>query len=184
MTSASPRRKLLVRIGVIVGVLIIVLAASLLLAGRDGDDAPDATDTEATERRSSVVDVEVNPGTAGDDWEGARSDVGDVDCRRDGTTWTASATVTNPTDAPVSYRIYTSFLDGGGDTRGVVQTNVVDVAAGEELPWTAQAELDEQGLRCVLRVERIAADADDAPEEPGTDDGGETDGDEGLDEAN
>lgn len=174
---------MLVRVGVIVGVLAAVLITSLLFTGRDSGDDPDTAGVDAPERQSGVVDVEVNPGTAGDAWEGARSDVGDVECRRDGATWTASATVANPTDAPVSYRIYTSFLDGGGDTRGVVQTNVVDVAAGEEQPWTAQAELDEQGLRCVLRVERIAADADDAPEADDADTDG-NDGDNGLDEAN
>jgi hypothetical protein len=71
--------------------------------------------------------------------------------------WKVAATVTNPTAGTVDYRVFTSFLDSDNDTRGLLQTDVASVGAGEAKQWAGELELDASDLTCVLRVERTNA---------------------------
>jgi hypothetical protein len=87
---------------------------------------------------------------------GALEDVQGLACSRDGAVWTASGTVVNPTVDVVDYRIYVSFLDAGGETVGLIQSDANDVAAGAEQEWSVDLEWPADDLRCVLRVERVA----------------------------
>lgn len=123
---------------------LLAAAATVLLLAGCADDAG----------REPTAGEPVLPGT-GEDFVGARQDVGAVDCRRDGATWRASGTVTNPADAPADYRIYVSFVDATGSTVALRQVDVPATEPGEPTQWEGSAELDGDGLQCVLRVERV-----------------------------
>ena len=100
------------------------------------------------------ADPGVLPGT-GEDFVGARQDVKGVGCERDGATWRATGTVENPADEPADYRIYVSFVDADGTTRELRQVDVLDTPPHEEVRWEGTADIDADGLQCVLRVERV-----------------------------
>jgi hypothetical protein len=99
--------------------------------------------------------VKVQPGTASDGFEGARSDVSDLSCKADGKgAWNVSGTVKNSTDAAVNYRIYTSFLRGT-ETLGLVETDLENVKANDTKKWSGSMTIDADKVDCVLRVERV-----------------------------
>jgi hypothetical protein len=100
---------------------------------------------------------DVLPGTADDGFAGARIDVTQVSCDRDGAAWRVAGTVTNPLATPASYRIYTSFVDPSGSTRALQLTEVRGVDPGEPRTFAGAADADAADLECVLRVERVAA---------------------------
>ena len=85
---------------------------------------------------------------------GARTDVTNLTCVQAGDGWDVSGTVTNPTGAPVDYRIFTSFLDDKNDTSGLLQTDVKNVAGGAPQTWNGHLAVPGANLHCVLRVER------------------------------
>jgi hypothetical protein len=144
------------------------LASVVLLAGActDADEPDDAagqspaaeSEAEAAEERpTDVVSEEpVQAGTADDGYVGARNDVTDLACEPgDDGTWKASGLVTSSASSTAAYRIYVAFLKDS-DTRGIVQADVADVAPAEARPWEAELALPgEEGLSCVLRVERV-----------------------------
>lgn len=158
----SRRRRFAYRIAVVTSLAAVIIGASVLIAGQVGDDG-EQTDPAANPRQSTQVDVEINPGTGSDEFVGARADVSDEECRRVEGGWRSAGSVTNPTSEPVSYRIYTSFMTLDGDTAALVQTNVIGVGPGETMPWETAVSSQADAMPCVLRVERIAADAAQAP---------------------
>jgi hypothetical protein len=99
-------------------------------------------------------DPSVLPGT-GEDFVGARQDVTDVGCKRDGDTWRATGAVTNPAAEPSDYRIYVSFVDAEGATRELEQVDVRAVPPDVAVRWEGTADVGADGLQCVLRVERL-----------------------------
>ena len=100
-----------------------------------------------------VQDVTDSPRTA--NYVGAREDVTDLTCEQDGDVWRVAGTVTNPTDGPADYRIFTAFLDETNETRGLLQTDVDRARAGRGPRLvTGELALDADGLTCGLRVER------------------------------
>jgi hypothetical protein len=141
----------------------MVLAAVLTLAATacTGDDSGSADETTTTKALASttsttkpavVRDVTDAPRTS--NYEGARDDVTKVTCKQDGKTWKVGGTVTNSTKEPADYRIFTAFLDDENETRGLLQTDLTGLEAGEARPFTDDLALDAKGLTCVLRVER------------------------------
>jgi hypothetical protein len=102
----------------------------------------------------ALVEVSTAPGSG--DFVGALEDVQGLVCSQDDGVWTASGTVVNSTVDVVDYRIYVSFLDAGGETVGLIESDSDDVAAGAEQEWSIDIEWPADDLRCVLRVERIA----------------------------
>lgn len=150
MGSPSGRRRRLVGRGIAVGVAAVSLLALSACSSTDDEASPTTTEAE-----DFNIDVSVLPGTD-TGAEGARSDVTDDACEdRDGT-WVASGTVTNSTDGPRSYRIYTGFVDASGETRAVVEAGVGDLQPGESQQWESSAPLGGlNDVRCVLRVERV-----------------------------
>lgn len=65
--------------------------------------------------------------------------------------------MTNPESDTQDYRLYVSAMTDG-DTVGLVQVDVADVAGGETAEWEAQMDLAQEDINCVLRVERFAAE--------------------------
>jgi hypothetical protein len=129
-------------------VVIALLAAPLAGCGADGK-------TSAPPASPAVARVSVPPGTA-TGFVGARIDVTGLDCEQAGSVWRVTGKVRNPSARPADYRIYTSFLTRESDTRGVLQTDVKGVGPGVERRWSGQLAIPDEGLHCVLRVERTA----------------------------
>lgn len=132
-----------------------VAAAGLLvlvLAGCTGSPEPEPTPT-ASEQAPGVTDIEDAPGS-GEGLVGALEDAEVEACEAADGGWAVNGTVTNSTDAEADYRIYVSLLNGAGDTRGLTQVDVDDVAAGDTQQWDTSVELEDDDLSCVLRVER------------------------------
>ena len=133
----------------------LAVAALLLVAlPACSDDAPE--DPDASGPSETVTEVTVEPGTA-TGYEGARADVTDLRCERDGERWTVAGTVRNPPARPAAYRISPSFLAEDNDTRGLVQTDVSDLGPDEQQEWAGELEIGGDDLSCVLRVERTPA---------------------------
>ena len=65
--------------------------------------------------------------------------------------------MTNPESETQDYRLYVSAMTDG-DTVGLVQVDVADVAGGETVEWEAQMDLAQEDIDCVLRVEQFAAE--------------------------
>jgi hypothetical protein len=129
---------------------LTVVSMAVLLGGCTGGDDTSA-DASPTPR------VSVLPGTAEDGFVGARTDVTEVQCARDGDSWRVSGAVTNPLDVPSDYRVYSAFVDGSGATRDVTQIDVPAVGPREVRQWGGSVDLATDGLECVLRVERVAS---------------------------
>lgn len=142
-----------------------VIAALVFSGCTSNDDDPEEADPSATETvdegdddttsgsSSSHIDIDEIPGSL-EDFVGAHEDATTDACEAGGSGWIAEGTVTNPTDDAQSYRIYVSAR-ADGNTVGLVQVDVDDVPAGESGTWEADFDLDEDGLDCLLRVERF-----------------------------
>lgn len=144
-------------------IISTAIAAALALAGcTGGGDAPSPSPTPTASGSPSdspgVVDVTDTPGGgtdgAGGGFTGALADAPVTSCELQDGAWNVAGTATNPTEGAVTYRIYVSLLNGGGDTRALQQVDVPEVAAGETAEWQTSVPIDEDGLNCVLRVER------------------------------
>ena len=122
---------------------------------------PSATTTPAV-----VQDVSDSPRTT--DYVGARDEVTGITCVQDGDVWRVSGTVTNPTEAAADYRIFIAFLDGTNETRGLLQTDINDVVAGESKDWNGELAIDADDLTCGLRVERTGINGTPPPSDPVT----------------
>ena len=128
----------------------------------DGDDEPATSDPEVatipeTTLSPAVVDVTDEPGQSGDDFVDARSDTTLDRCESVDGKFTAEGEVTNSSGVDAAYRIYVSFnLTDSPLSRGLVQVDL-DVADGATEKWEATAELEEEDLDCILRVERVGA---------------------------
>lgn len=127
------------------------LVAVLALAACTGNGNVTPTPTSAP---TDVTDVTDQPGSV-DGWVGALEDADIATCARQGDEWVAAGTVTNPVDDAQSYRLYVSLIDGS-ETRGLIQVDVPDVAAGASGDWKAAFPLPGDNFKCVLRVERFA----------------------------
>ena len=125
----------------------------LALAACTGNGNADLNPTP-TAAATDVVDITDQPGSV-DGWVGALEDAHVATCARQGDEWIAAGTVTNPVEDAQSYRLYVSLLDGS-ETRGLVQVDVPDVAAGASGQWKAAFPLTGDDFTCVLRVERFA----------------------------
>ncbi len=102
-----------------------------------------------------VSNSQNTPGTLAN-FVGAHTDVHDTTCKAAGSEWTAAGSVTNPTAAPVKYRIYVSFLNGD-TTVGLAEVNIADVGPKRTERWVEDVKLTGKDLRCILRVERADA---------------------------
>ena len=122
--------------------------------------------TTPTTKAAVVTEVSDAPRVTG--YVGARKDVTNLTCAQDGKLWKVGGTLTNPTSAPADYRIFTSFLDQSNVTRGLLQTDVKGLAAGQSKPWSGDLELDATGLHCGLRVERTGVNGAPPPTEAPT----------------
>ncbi len=144
----------------------IVLAAALVgvLAGCTAPDTDDAKPSptgspspEASESAPpSVTEITDTPGS-GENLVGALADSAVSTCELEGDAWNVAGTVTNPTEDAADYRIYVSLLTADGGTRALQQVDVVGVDAAATEEWSATVAVADEGLSCVLRVERYAA---------------------------
>jgi hypothetical protein len=118
--------------------------------------APETTVPTPSTQANAVIEVTDQPGEG--EFDGALDDV-TSECTAGDGAWTASGSVTNPTDAAASYRIFVSYLDPAGETLALVQSgdDLTAVGAGESREWSAAFISDIADLRCVLRVERRPA---------------------------
>lgn len=131
-----------------------ILALTLAGCTNDGTDAqPEPTESSAAELTPGVTDITDAPGT-GEDLQGALADSTVDECKRDGDDWSVKGTVTNSTDASVTYRIYVSLLNGANDTRALTQVDVDATEPGDTADWDITIPVAEDELSCVLRVER------------------------------
>ncbi|PJJ73530.1 hypothetical protein CLV46_3123 [Diaminobutyricimonas aerilata] len=135
--------------------LALVLTGCTASGTEKPKPTPSATETEQAEA-PGITEVTDPPGT-GENLVGALSDTAVTSCELADGTWNVVGTVTNPTDAPADYRIYVSLLNPESDTRALKQVDVPGVEAGATADWQTSVELADEGLTCVLRVERYTA---------------------------
>lgn len=136
----------------VAGLSVVLLAGGL--AGCTATTTPEPTPTKSAESIApGITDIEDTPGS-GPDLEGALADSKVTTCERDGDEWKVDGTVTNPTEDKAKYRIYVSLLSGTNDTRALVQVDVEDVAPDATEDWDVSIPVAEDGLSCILRVER------------------------------
>jgi hypothetical protein len=125
------------------------------VVSKDAGTKTGAKATAAVSDAPELPGVKVQPGTASDGFDGARSDVSDLSCKADGNgAWNVSGTVKNSTNKAVNYRIYTSFLRGT-ETLGLVETDLENVKANDTKKWSGSMTIDADKVDCVLRVERV-----------------------------
>lgn len=135
--------------------LIAGLALSAALAGCAGGGGTSPTSAaDQTRPPEAVTQVTNMPGSV-QGYEGAAADATTTACERSGDGWRIAGTVTNSAAEPREYRIYASLLNGG-DTRGLQEIQVPVVEPGATADWEATIPVAEDGLQCVLRVERFA----------------------------
>ena len=143
--------------------LVVVACAVFVLAACTSDSKPKASSsssappTASSAKPSTVIQASDQPRTSG--FVGARADVTGLTCAQDGKQWRVGGKVTNPTDSPVDYRIFTSFLDKSNDTAGLLQTDIKSVAGRASQDWSGTLPVSGTDLQCVLRVERTNAGA-------------------------
>ncbi len=105
----------------------------------------------------AVAAVSIPPGQAKDGFVGAASDVTTEVCKLDGDHWSMSGLVKNSSGSAARYRIYVALnAVGSTDTRALIQTDV-KVDNGATVPWSARADVTDDVLQCILRVERVKA---------------------------
>lgn len=148
-----------------------VLAAGLLTgcSGGGGDDAKDdpetvvdetPTESEGSEsdgssskKKDTYTDVRDPQGSV-EDYVGAMGDATVDSCDTEDGSLVATGTVTNSENDAQQYRIYVSAMDGS-DTRGIVQVDLDPLEGGATADWDASFDLADEGLSCILRVERF-----------------------------
>jgi hypothetical protein len=153
------------------GASIAFALLAVSISGCTKDAAPSTTDSTVVPKEAGaktgakavvalnaapeLPGVKVQPGTASDGFDGARSDVSELSCKSDGKgAWNVSGIVKNSTDKAVNYRIYTSFLRGT-ETLGLVETDLENVKANDTKKWSGSMTIDADKVDCVLRVERV-----------------------------
>lgn len=126
----------------------------------DADPSPSASaspsPSASADEAPGITDITDTPGS-GEGLVGALADSAVTTCEAADGGWTVAGTVTNPTDAPALYRIYVSLLDAAGGTRALTQVDVPDAEPAAATEWSTTIDLADEGLTCVLRVERYAA---------------------------
>ena len=143
------------------GVGAVVVTTLLVASGCTGSAKSASSTTSSTTKPTTVIKTSNAPRTS--NYVGARQDVTGLSCTRDGKTWKVAAKVNNPTNAVADYRIFTAFLDNGGATRGLLQTDVKGLAPQETRSWRGELDLVAPDLRCVLRVERTGVNGAPPP---------------------
>ncbi|WBL19806.1 MULTISPECIES: hypothetical protein [Citricoccus] len=136
----------------ILTVAVAAAAATTLVACSGGDDVNDAAaNTDAGEQK--VIEMPDQPGSV-EGYVGAADDAELVTCDPQGSALEVEGTVTNPESDDQDYRVYISAMEGG-ETMGIVQVDVSNVATGETAEWSTEMALTGDDLECVLRVERF-----------------------------
>jgi hypothetical protein len=141
---------------------VFLVVAALMFAACSNSDEPSSaepttaiTEAPATEQpTSAVTSIVVKPGTT-PGVEGARDDVEVRTCQLGENGWEIEGSVTNPTESPADYRIYTSFRDESTATVGLLQVDANGVRPGRSEDWSGVLDLSVPDLECILRVERL-----------------------------
>lgn len=133
---------------------IIALAVAALALSACGSAEDDAQSPESEQQK--VIEITDQPGSV-EDYVGAVEDAEVDTCSAGGNGLDVAGTVTNPESVAHDYRLYVSAM-ADGDTVGLVQVDVGDVAGGETAEWEVQMELTQEDIDCVLRVERLPAE--------------------------
>lgn len=145
----------------------VVITAGLLAGcsgGGDGDgDAKKEDTTEDTapvtkpgepgEKKPTYTDVQDPQGSV-EGYEGAVEDAKVDTCSNESGKLEVAGSVSNPTGEPKQYRIYVSAM-AKRDTRGITQVDIPTLDPGESTKWDTALELSDDGLKCLLRVERF-----------------------------
>ena len=108
--------------------------------------------TPSTTQPEALIDIINQPGNG--EFEGALADADVLECATTAGRWSATGTVTNPTNTTVDYRIYVSFLDTAGETLALIETDIDELDPASTADWSAGFPSEASDLRCVLRVER------------------------------
>ena len=146
-----------------VATVALAAAALMVLAGCTGQsddakpnpsDSPSPSASETTQ--PGITDITDTPGS-GEGLVGALADSTVSTCALADGAWNVVGSVKNPTEDTADYRIYVSLLSAAGDTRALQQVDVDGVDAGDSADWSTTIPVADDGLSCVLRVERYTA---------------------------
>lgn len=149
-------------------IAVIAVGLALLAACSDSGGQGAATSLDAktegqieattTSTVPDITDIEHQPATG--EFVGALADIGDHTCEQTVDGWRVTGTATNPTTANADYRIYISLVSGVGQTRALVEVEVLKVVPDGSGSFDTVIALSDTDVRCVLRVERRRAEAD------------------------
>lgn len=145
----------------------VVITAGILAGcsgGGGGDDdakkddqteetTPATKPTDPGDKKPTYTDVKDPQGSV-EGYEGAMEDAKVDTCSNDSGKLEVAGSVSNPTGEPKQYRIYVSAM-AKQDTRGIAQIDVPTLDPGETTKWDTTLDLSDDGLKCLLRVERF-----------------------------
>lgn len=140
----------------VAAVTLAVLAGCTPTAVHKATPKPTPSASASAEKAPGITDITDTPGS-GAGLVGALADSKVTACALTDGAWNVTGTVTNPTPKTVHYRIYVSLLDGAGGTRALQQVDVDTVKSSATADWKTSIPTTEDGLNCVLRVERYGA---------------------------
>ncbi len=121
------------------------------------DGSAEGNDATSDSLTPAVTALTEQPGSSDDDFVGAAKDVKLESCKLSDGKWKASGRVTNASGGDAKYRIYVALnAPGTTDTKAVVQVDA-EVADGKTEKWSAEANVGQPDLTCILRVERAKA---------------------------
>ena len=147
---------------IMIATVIAALSASALVGcvgtttKADVTKSPKPSVSASPTLTPGITKITDTPGS-GTGLVGALADSTISQCVLKSGSWSVTGTVKNPTTTTVKYRIYVSLLAGSGSTRALQQVDVSAVKAGATSKWDATIATAEDGLNCVLRVERYPA---------------------------
>jgi len=156
MRATPSKRSRLLIASLVAGIAMATLAGCTPAKVDKGTPKPTPSATATAEKPPGITDVTDTPGS-GEGLVGALADSKVTACALSDGAWNITGTVTNPSDTAANYRIYVSLLDGAGGTRALQQVDVDRVKASATSDWKTSIPTKEDGLNCVLRVERYAA---------------------------
>lgn len=156
MKATPSKNSRLLIASLIAGIAIAALVGCTPAKVDTTKPTPKPSASATAEKPAGITDITDTPGS-GAGLVGALADSKVSACALSNGSWNVTGSVTNPTKKTVSYRIYVSLLDGAGGTRALQQVDVNKVKTTVTAEWKTSIPTKEDGLNCVLRVERYGA---------------------------
>lgn len=121
------------------------------------------TDPSPTPSGSASTEPQLDEVLTLEDEVGAREELTDFTCSATDDTWSASGTVTNPTDANAVYVVNIGIIEKDSRSSALRKNVVLEVAGGESKSFEEAnliSDIDDGEHECIARVNRGSAVAE------------------------